>query len=55
MSSDDVRTERIGRVGHLVLNRAEAINALTHQMILQVREALSAWRDDPGVEAVVIR
>ncbi|MFC8700870.1 enoyl-CoA hydratase/isomerase family protein [Streptomyces anulatus] len=47
-----VRTE--GRAGRLVLNRPEALNALSHRMVLRIEEALSAWRDDPAVETVVI-
>ncbi|GAB2527907.1 enoyl-CoA hydratase/isomerase family protein [Paramicrobacterium agarici] len=41
-------------VGHLTLNRPRAINALTHRMILGIRDALGHWRTDPRVHAVVI-
>ncbi|MFD4132639.1 enoyl-CoA hydratase/isomerase family protein [Streptomyces goshikiensis] len=47
-----VRVE--GRAGRLVLNRPKALNALSHSMVLRIEEALTAWRDDPAVETVVI-
>ncbi|XUM02562.1 enoyl-CoA hydratase/isomerase family protein [Streptomyces venezuelae ATCC 10712] len=47
-----VRTE--GRTGRLVLNRPRALNALSHPMVLRIEEALTAWREDPRVETVVI-
>ncbi|MEU9859898.1 enoyl-CoA hydratase/isomerase family protein [Streptomyces sp. NPDC047971] len=47
-----IRTE--GRTGRLILNRPEALNALSHPMVLSIEAALTAWRDDPAVEAVVI-
>ncbi|GHE64567.1 enoyl-CoA hydratase/isomerase family protein [Streptomyces vinaceus] len=47
-----VRTE--GHCGRLVLNRPKALNALNHSMVLRIEEALTAWRDDPAVETVVI-
>ncbi|MFE6844840.1 enoyl-CoA hydratase/isomerase family protein [Streptomyces sp. NPDC057686] len=47
-----VRTE--GRAGRLILNRPKALNALSHPMVLRIEEALTAWRDDPSVDTVVI-
>ncbi len=43
-----------GRTGHLTLNRPQALNALTHEMVQRIDEALSAWEHDPAVETVVI-
>jgi enoyl-CoA hydratase len=43
-----------GRVGRIVLNRPEALNALDTEMIRACVRALDAWRDDPHVHAVVI-
>ena len=43
-----------GRVGRLVLNRPQALNALDLPMIRACTRALEAWRDDPHVHAVVI-
>ncbi|MCX5232007.1 enoyl-CoA hydratase/isomerase family protein [Streptomyces sp. NPDC006553] len=47
-----VRAE--GRTGRLILNRPKALNALSHGMVLRIEKALTAWRDDPAVETVVI-
>ncbi|MGK4904316.1 enoyl-CoA hydratase/isomerase family protein [Streptomyces albus] len=43
-----------GRVGRLVLNRPQALNALDLEMVRRVAAALDAWEDDPEVAAVVI-
>ncbi|MFE1289957.1 enoyl-CoA hydratase/isomerase family protein [Streptomyces sp. NPDC058751] len=47
-----LRTE--GRAAHLVLNRPRALNALNHEMVRRIDEALTAWEHDPAVETVVI-
>ncbi|GAB4267979.1 MAG: enoyl-CoA hydratase/isomerase family protein [Pararhodobacter sp.] len=47
-----IRTQ--GRAGILTLNRPKALNALTHGMCLATEEALTAWRDDPAVEVVIL-
>ncbi len=52
--SDSVITRRLGRIGHILLNRPKALNALTLEMIEALATALEAWRDDAGVHAVVI-
>ena len=43
-----------GRAGRITLNRPEALNALTHQQILDIEKHLIAWRDDDAVELVLI-
>ncbi|ARQ71598.1 enoyl-CoA hydratase/isomerase family protein [Streptomyces marincola] len=43
-----------GRAARLTLNRPEALNALTHGMVLALAEALDAWERDPAVETVVL-
>jgi len=50
-----VVASRQGRVGHLLLDRPKALNALDLGMIRSIAAALDAWRDDPGVHAVVIQ
>jgi enoyl-CoA hydratase len=49
-----VIARRDGRVGRIVLNRPQALNALDLPMIRACKRALDAWRDDPHVHAVVI-
>lgn len=50
----DLVVSRSGSVGHLVLNRPAAINALTHEMVLGISAALGNWAVDDAVRAVVL-
>lgn len=50
----DIRFERRGRIGLVTLDRQPALNALTHAMVLALRDALDGWADDPAVAAVVV-
>lgn len=43
-----------GHLGRLVLNRPKAINALTHEMVGLLHDALDAWRDDDSVQTVLL-
>ncbi|MCU1583770.1 MAG: caiD 5 [Microbacteriaceae bacterium] len=43
-----------GGVGRLSLNRPRVMNALTQDMILEIRGALDAWRDDDSIHSVLI-
>ncbi len=55
MSTDaTVLARQRGRVGHILLNRPAALNALDLGMIRAIAEALTAWQDDPAVHAVVV-
>src|SRR5689334_20438615 len=50
-----IRLERNGRLGVVVLDRQEALNALTRDMIQALSLQLLAWRDDNEVAAVLIK
>jgi enoyl-CoA hydratase len=52
--ADDVLTIVEGRVGRLRVNRPKAIHALTTDMCRTMIDALTAWKDDAGVIAVLI-
>ena len=52
--NQDVITLTEGGVGRLRLNRPKAIHALSLAMCEEMIEALTAWRGDPAVEAVLI-
>ena len=55
MSSEPEVIVRIeGRTGRLTLNRPQALHALTTGMCREMIAALSAWREDPAVELVLI-
>ena len=49
-----VIARRDGRMGRLVLNRPQTLNALDLPMIRACARALEGWRDDPHVHGVVI-
>ena len=44
-----------GKLGSITLNRPDALNAITHDMILALDKQLIAWADDDAIKAVVIR
>lgn len=49
-----VHARRQGRIGRITLDRPRALNALDLGMIRGTAATLDAWRDEPGVHAVVI-
>src|SRR5471032_1401261 len=53
--SEYVHTSVGKRTGHIILDRPKALNSLSLAMVRALATALLAWRDDAGVDAVVIR
>jgi len=51
---DEVLIRREGRAGRITMNRPRALNALTHAMVAPIWDALQGWRDDAGVELVLL-
>ncbi|CAG1019374.1 enoyl-CoA hydratase [Burkholderiaceae bacterium] len=51
----NVIADKRRNVGVITLNRPQALNALSLQMIREITAALIGWRDDPQVAAVVLR
>ncbi|EDQ32923.1 Enoyl-CoA hydratase/carnithine racemase [Hoeflea phototrophica DFL-43] len=49
-----IRIRKIGRIGQITLQRPQALNAVSHEMVLAMHEALDAWRDDDDVACVLI-
>jgi enoyl-CoA hydratase len=49
----ELSIERLGRLGRIVLDRPQAINALSREMIDGIVACLEAWRDDDDVRAVL--
>jgi enoyl-CoA hydratase len=47
-----IRTQ--GRAGCITLNRPQALNALTWDMVTAIEKALDGWRNDPAVTLVMI-
>lgn len=54
MAYETILVEVKGKVGVITLNRPQALNALTHDICLRTEAALIEWRDDPGVDLVIL-
>ncbi|MFQ5622202.1 MAG: enoyl-CoA hydratase/isomerase family protein [Paracoccaceae bacterium] len=50
----DIRIRKEGRIGRITLNRPEALNALTYDMVLAIEAALDAWAGDEAVAMALI-
>jgi len=53
--TDDILFERRGAAGLITLNRPQALNAVTHEMVLALRAQLDGWAEDPAITRVVIQ
>lgn len=53
--NDEVLFEVKGQVGLITLNRPQALNALTLNMVRRMNEQLALWADDPMVQVVAVR
>lgn len=53
--SEALRFEVINRVGVITLNRPQALNALSHQMMRDCLPLLDRCASDPGINAVLLR
>ena len=53
--SEHVQVNVRNRIGFISLDRAKALNSLSLEMVRAITQSLLAWRDNPGVLAVVIR
>lgn len=55
MSSDpEILFTQEGALGHILLNRPKALNALTLDMALAMTKQLLAWADDASIQAVLV-
>ncbi|MCI4663637.1 MAG: enoyl-CoA hydratase/isomerase family protein [Neomegalonema sp.] len=55
MATDQVLFEQKGRLGLITLNRPQALNALTPEMVAAMDDQLSAWETDANIAVVAIR
>jgi enoyl-CoA hydratase len=51
----DIEFELRGVAGIVMLNRPQALNAVTHDMVRALRSALDDWADDPAVTRIIIQ
>ena len=49
-----IKSDVVGNVGRITLNRTKALNALTLEMCEAITEKMTAWEEDPNIGAVVI-
>jgi len=55
MTNDqEILFERQGAAGIITLNRPQALNAVTHAMVLALRTQLDAWANDDAVTRVIV-
>lgn len=54
MPFEFIRTETRGRVGLITLDRPQALNALNHQLMRELMDALSAFDKNDQIGAIVI-
>ena len=50
-----IRFERRAGLGIVVLDRPQALNALTREMVAAFSARLAAWKDDPAIKAVLVK
>lgn len=55
MSRSEMSWEKAGRCGIITLQRPEALNALTLNMVREITKALDAFEEDAAVASVLIR
>lgn len=53
--TDEVLFTHEGQLGIITLNRANALNALTLPMIIELQKQLELWKEDKNIRAVVLR
>jgi enoyl-CoA hydratase len=46
---------QVGALGLITLNRPQALNALSHEMIIKMYQQLIHWKEDAEVKAIVIQ
>lgn len=52
--SEEVILRKEGSVGRIILNRPEALNALSYDMVLKIKKSLYGWIDDVDISLVLI-
>ncbi len=52
--TSEILFEKRGAAGVITLNRPQALNAVTHDMVLALHAQLDAWADDASITRVVI-
>lgn len=45
---------KFGKIGHVILNRPQSLNAISAEMVVDISHKLHSWADDPDILAVVV-
>ena len=53
-TSEQIKSEIIGKLGRITLNRPKALNALTQDMCEAITKIMLEWEDNPDIGAVLI-
>jgi len=53
-SEPDILFVHRGIAGHVILNRPQALNAVSHAMVLALAQRLAEWETDPAVTRVIM-
>jgi enoyl-CoA hydratase len=53
-SEPDILFKRTGVAGCVILNRPQALNAVSHGMVLVLTQQLTAWESDPAITRVIV-
>jgi enoyl-CoA hydratase len=54
VQDNEILIRRDGRLGHIILNRPRAMNALTHGMVNTIASTLAEWEEDDDVSTVLL-
>ena len=54
-ANGEITVDIRNRVAHLTLNRPQALNALSYEMVLAMATLFTRWASDPTINAIVIR
>ena len=54
MTAEEIQFSRRGAAGIVTLSRPQALNAVSHAMVLALRAQLDAWAGDPAITRVVV-
>jgi len=55
MSEKLVLTEKKGKIGYLIFNRPDKLNAFNQELLVQFDEAMEQFRKDDGISVVIIK
>jgi 2-(1,2-epoxy-1,2-dihydrophenyl)acetyl-CoA isomerase len=55
MNNRLIRTDRVGYIGYVTLNRPDKLNALNLDMALEMRSAFQIMEQDPEIRVVILR